>query len=266
MKALALSLLLASGGLLVSPSVLAETKHAESSAEQDLGSSGNAPVEAADDAASQSEPAPGVEVGNHAGPDGAYEPTQPFDKAARDRKPETFGHAGQVGVRAAITFAYKVNFRADDSPGCDDGTISVATPEKKVCPVGTPPAIDLALSYAVLDALELFVWARLGLGQEAVTHTAASRIFGAGLRIYTMPDQRFKLFLEPAVAFEVEGSTDATTNRNYDVDLLAHLHIGGQFDFAKAIGAYVSVGPEAAFVRGISVAMGGTIGVQARFP
>jgi hypothetical protein len=193
---------------------------------------------------------------------GDYEPTRPFEKAERERKPVTFGHGSQFGLRVGMTFPFKVNFRMDDSPPCDNGEV----PEKKVCPVSTPPTLDLALSFAVLDALEPFVWVRLGLGEEKVTHTDAARLFGAGVRIYTMSESRFKLFIEPSAAIELEGSTDAVTSRNYQTDLLAHLNIGGQFDFSRYFGLFVSAGPEATFFRSVSLAVAGTIGVQGRVP
>lgn len=251
MKALFFATLLACGSLLSSPA-LAQT-------DDDLGAADNAPTDA-----EATETASDADV--EANEKGRYEPTRPFDKAERERRPETFGHFGQFGIRAGITFPYKINFRMDDSPPCDDGSVSVTNPEKKVCPTGTPPALDLALSFGVLDALEPFVWVRLGLGQEKTTHTASTLGFGAGVRIYTMSESRFKVFFEPAAAVLTEGASNPQPGRNYQTDILAHLHVGGHFDFMRHVGASISLGPEASFFRAITVGIAGTIAVQARFP
>jgi hypothetical protein len=220
---------------------------------EDLGAAQNAPSESAAVAASS------PETGN-------YEPTEPFDKAARDRKPVKYGHAGQLTVRAAATLPYKVNFRMDDSPGCSNGKVT----EDKVCAFASPPALEFALGYAIVDAIEPFAWARIGLLPERVTQTAASKLFGAGLRIYPMTDTRFKLLIEPAVAVEIEGSRLKNPQRagkpiNYGTDILVHLNLGGQFEITRNVGVYVSVGPEVAFLRAISLAVNATLGVQARF-
>src|SRR5690606_29842754 len=114
----------------------------------------------------------------------------------------TYGHQGQFGLRLGVGLGYKVLVRADDSPPCDiDGDGDV----ESVCAYNTPGSLDIAASFAVFDAVEPYVWMRLGLGKDDTTLTEATRLIGAGLRVYTMSDAQLKLFFEPALAVEFEG-------------------------------------------------------------
>jgi hypothetical protein len=182
---------------------------------------------------------------------------------AEPSKEDPFSHEEQVGLRVGLTLPYKVNFRFDDSPPCDTRN---PVDEKKVCPIGAPLALDLALSYALSGTIEPFFWVRLGLAAETQTSTAAATIIGAGLRLYTQSGSRFKIYLQPAIAAELEGPTVAIPGRNWETDFVMQVHLGGQYDFNRHVGAYVSVGPSVAVVRALSLGIEGSLGVQARFP
>ncbi|HEX2730793.1 MAG TPA: hypothetical protein VHM70_04280 [Polyangiaceae bacterium] len=195
--------------------------------------------------------------------------------AAQDDKSETpeeptFGHAFQFGLRSNLTLGYQVMLRFDNSPPCGPPAAATAganQEEKKVCGYGTPPALDLALSYALFDSLEPYVWFRLGLGEHEKTYTQASRWAGAGIRIYTRSDSQFKLYFEPAIAIEFEhGTADAPPTAKYDTDFVGHLHFGMQYDFLANLGAYFSVGPNVSFVRAIGTEFEGSLGLQLRGP
>lgn len=183
--------------------------------------------------------------------------------AADDGKEDPLNHQEQFGLRLGLTLPFKVNFRYDDSPPCATRN---PTEEKKVCPVGAPLALDIAASYALTGSIEPFVWGRIGLGDETETSTSAAAIVGAGLRLYTRNTARFKIFLQPAVAAEFEGPTVAIPGRNWETDFLAQVHIGGQYDFMRHVGAFVSLGPSVAVVRAMSLGIEGSVGVQARYP
>lgn len=183
--------------------------------------------------------------------------------AEETTKEDPLNHDEQFGLRLGLTLPYKVNFRYDDSPPCDTRN---PVEEKKVCPVGAPVALDIAGSYALSGTIEPFVWFRLGLADETQTSTAAATIVGAGLRLYTRSAARFKIYLQPALAAEFEGPTVAIPGRNWETDVVAQVHLGGQYDFTRNIGAYVSLGPSVAFVRAMSLGIEGSIGAQARFP
>lgn len=172
------------------------------------------------------------------------------------------GHDGQLGLRIGLAIPFKVNFRYADSPPCG---ISTTGEPKNVCPVSSPAALDFAVSYALTDSLEPFVWYRLGLSDEQDTNTSAASILGAGLRIYTSTSA-FKFMLQPAVAAEFEGPILGTLGMNYGTDFIAQLLVGGQFDFMRHLGAFVAAGPSVSFVRALSLGLEGTLGVQGRFP
>jgi hypothetical protein len=183
--------------------------------------------------------------------------------AADEPKEDPLNHDDQFGLRLGLTLPYKVNLLYDDSPPC--GTRNPVE-EKKVCSIAAPVALDIAASYALSGTVEPFVWFRLGLGAETETSTEAATIVGAGLRLYTRSTARLKIYLQPALAAEFEGPTVSIPGRNWETDVVAQVHLGGQYDFTRNIGAYVSLGPSVAFVRAMSLAIEGSIGAQARFP
>jgi hypothetical protein len=200
-------------------------------------------------------------------------PKQPKEHAPTAAEPEQreadLGHMFQFGGRAGITLPYRVMFRFDDSPSCQ-----ADQPEdnsKPVCGYGAPAQLDLAISFALLDSIEPFVWAAFGLGDDERSNTAALQLFGAGLRIYTLNKQGFKLFFQAAGATETEGMADSslapfTPNANFNTDILLHLNFGGQYDFSRHAGVYLSLGPNVSFVRAITTQLAATVGVQFRAP
>ena len=156
--------------------------------------------------------------------------------------------------------------RFDDSPPCDPPMVG-SQEEKQVCGFPTPAALDFALSFALFDALEPFLWFRMGLAEPEKTFTEAQRWAGAGLRIYTMSDTQLKLFFEPAVALAFEGATSgAPAGANYDTDVVGHVHFGLQYDFVRNFGAFFSAGPNVSFVRAIGTEFEGALGLQVRGP
>jgi hypothetical protein len=192
------------------------------------------------------------------------------ESGAASDKPEgeepTFGHGGQFGLRSDLALGYKVLIRFDDSPPCDLPTLGTDE-EKQVCGFANAPALDLALSYALFDSIEPYLWFRLGLGEPEKTFTSATRWVGAGIRIYTMSDSQLKIFFEPGAAIELEGATaGAPPGANYDTDFVGHVHFGLQYDFLENLGLYVSAGPNVSFVRAIGTDFEGAIGLQLRGP
>lgn len=176
---------------------------------------------------------------------------------------DTYSHVGQVGLRVGLALPFKVNFRFDDSPPCD---IDASGQDKKVCPIAAPVALDLALSYGLSGTVEPFIWGRFGLNSEAQTNTEATTLLGAGLRLYTVRDARLKAFLEPSLGAQFEGPVVALPGRNYETDVLARLHFGGQYDFRPNFGGFVTLGPNVSFVRALSLGIELNFGVQARLP
>lgn len=188
------------------------------------------------------------------------------DQAIDEGDDTDYGHFFQFGARAGLSLPYKVMARFDDSPPCD--VEDAVDAGGKVCGFGSAPALDVGLSFAPFDAIEPYLWLRLGLGEEERTNTAAVSLFGAGVRIYTMSDSMFKLFFEPALAIEAEGAADESlfAEANYDTDFLVHLNFGGQIDFSRYAGIYFAAGPNVSFVRAITTTLELNAGLQLRVP
>ncbi|MES1174090.1 MAG: hypothetical protein ABUL62_07150 [Myxococcales bacterium] len=208
--------------------------------------------DAASDTGASSKPAP------------AADNATPEKSAAKD----SFGHGGQFGLRAGLVGGYNMIFRYDQSPLC-------APPEagkdpQKVCGHAAPLAFELAASYALLDFVEPYAFLRLGLGGETQTHTSPVKILGLGARVYTMSDSAFKIFIDPALAWELEGGTSDAAAYNpkavYKKDLLIHLGAGPQFDFSRYAGVFVDAGLTTGILRAIHTELELQLGVQARFP
>lgn|GEM_PF-826524 len=195
------------------------------------------------------------------------------DKGGGEHADEQFGHGMQFGLRADIVGGYRMIFRYDKSPFCHSPKGVVDKDEQKFCGNAAPMAVDVALSFAIVDFAEPYVWARFGLAGEASTNTKAITAFGAGARIYTMSDSKFKIFVEPAVGVEVEGGADNAQWRfdngqtpDYKTDFLFHLGVGPQYDFARAFGVYVNAGMTTGVLRYIHTELELSLGAQVRVP
>lgn len=198
----------------------------------------------------------------------------PAESKPAESKDERYGHALQFGLRAALTGGYRVIFRYDKSPFCRvPDPFKSDKDQQKFCGSGAPLALDLALSFGVLDFIEPYVWGRFGLKGEAATNTSALTAFGAGARIYTMSDSKLKIFVEPAVGVETEGggSSPAWTFMNgtkpeYKTDFLFHLAVGPHYDFARQFGIYMNAGLTTGVLRYIHTELELSGGLQARVP
>lgn len=205
------------------------------------------------------------------------EPPKTKAEAEPEKKSDTFGHFFQFGLRAGLVGGYDMIFRYDQSPFCAnyDTTKGGTKDQQKFCGHGAPLAMDFAASFALLDSVEPYIWARIGLGHDSITDTHPVRMYGVGARIYTMSDSAFKIFVDPAVAWEVEGGdgrvpgaaiTLPDYHPTYKKDLIFHLAAGPQFDFAKYVGVFLDAGLTTGILREIHTTLELQGGVQARFP
>lgn len=201
---------------------------------------------------------------------------------AAEAKPEgvepSFGHGMQFGLRAAIVAGYRMVFRYDESPFCrEPDPAKLDKDQAKLCGHWAPPAIDLALSFAPLDFVEPYAWLRLGLSAEEQTDTKPLVVVGAGARIYTTNEAKFKIFIEPAIAAELEDGrgdpdwlmTDDMGNTRapeYKTDLLFHLAVGPQYDFVRYVGVYAHAGITTGVLRYIHTELELSLGLQVRAP
>ncbi len=186
-----------------------------------------------------------------------------------------FGHFGQFGLRVGIVGGYRMIFRYDDSPLCrqPDPAKGGYKEQQQFCGHGAPLALDVALSFAPLDSVELFGWGRFGLSGEEQTDTEAVKAFGVGLRLYSMSTSKLKIFVQPAAAMSFEGGGTNPLWQNYlgfqpsyDADLLFQLSVGPQYDFNRYFGLYASAGVTVGVLRAMSASLEGTLGVQGRLP
>lgn len=201
------------------------------------------------------------------------EHSNPEDKGGSEHADDKFGHGMQVGLRADIVGGYRMIFRYDKSPFCHTPKGVADKDEQKFCGNAAPMAMDVALSFAIVDFAEPYAWARFGLGGEASTNTEPVMAFGAGMRIYTMSDSKFKIFVEPAVGVEVEGGAgnkrwafDNGATPDYKTDFLFHLAVGPQYDFARAFGVYMNAGMTTGVLRYIHTELEVSLGAQVRVP
>ena len=197
---------------------------------------------------------------------------EPADEPAQPTKVDkAFGHLKQFGLRVGLVGGYNMIFRYDQSPLCApyDAAKSL-NDQQKFCGHAAPLALDIAASFAVLGSLEPYLFMRLGLAGETQTDTLPIKVIGAGTRIYTMSDSAFKIFIEPALAYEFEGSAGTVShpgyNPQYKKDLLIHLVAGPQIDVARYVGFYANAGLTTGILRAIHTTLELQAGVQARFP
>ncbi len=231
-----------------------------------------APVEAAAPKPEGSDAPPKTADVPAAGMSDEFSP--PKEDAGSEPADEDFGHGLQFGLRAGVVGGYRMVFRYDKSPFCrSPDPLKVDKDEQKFCGHGAPFGAEVALSFAILDFAEPYAWLRFGFGGEPQTNTEALLAFGVGARIYTMSDSKFKIFVEPALGMELEDGAgnpawtfESGVKPEYKQDFLFHLAAGPQYDFARAVGVYVSAGLTTGVLRYIHTELEVSGGLQLRVP
>jgi hypothetical protein len=202
------------------------------------------------------------------------EPSSPKPPEREVGEDDPYRHGRKFGLRAGLVAGYRMIFRYPKTPYCTkpDPTKAVDS-QQKVCGFGAPLATEVALGFAPLDGLEPYVFGRFGFSGEARTNTQPLQMFGVGARLYTMSDSRFKFFVEPAVAITTEGGAgnatwtfDGQFKPSYEDDLVFHVGIGPQFDFARNVGAFLDAGLDVGVLRSINATLLANLGVQVRVP
>jgi hypothetical protein len=179
-----------------------------------------------------------------------------------------------------------MQFRYDKSPRCAPYNYAKSpSDQQKFCGYGTAPALGIALGFAILDFFEPYAFARFGLSDESsqTNHGKLLQV-GAGARIYTMSDSRFKIFFSPWLGLDLTegpkfpiaagphgdpGADDkaaGVVDAAYRTDLLVHLDIGPQYDFSKGFGVYFSGGLTFQMLSYLGATADLAIGVQLRAP
>jgi hypothetical protein len=181
----------------------------------------------------------------------------------------SYSHFMQFGLRASLVGGYRMVFRYDDSPLCNEDDVGERREDRqKFCGFGGPLAVDLGLSFAVLGPIEPYLWGRFGLTGEANTNTEPVRILGVGTRIYTTSASAFKVYIEPAVAYEFEGGAGHPGYQEFEYkkDLVLHLGVGPQIDVSRGVGLFLNGGMTTGILRAIHASLELQGGVQVRVP
>jgi hypothetical protein len=181
----------------------------------------------------------------------------------------SYSHFMQFGLRASLVVGYRMVFRYDESPLCNEDDVGEPREDRqKFCGFGGPLAVDLGLSFAPLGPIEPYLWARFGLTGEADTNTEPVRILGVGTRIYTTSASAFKVYIEPAVAYEFEGGAGhpGWAEFEYKKDLVLHLGVGPQIDVSQGVGLFLNGGMTTGILRAIHASLELQGGVQVRVP
>jgi hypothetical protein len=188
---------------------------------------------------------------------------------------EDYSHFFQFGIRAGLAAGYRMVFRYDSSPWCNKNQVIPGDPDyeevddrQKFCGFGAPLAVDVGLSFAPLGPIEPYLWGRFGLSGEGNTNTEPVKIIGVGTRIYMSSASSFKVFIEPALAYEFETGAGNAYYEGFDYkqDLVVHLGVGPQIDFARYVGVYLNGALTVGMLRMIHSSLELQIGAQARFP
>jgi hypothetical protein len=214
---------------------------------------------------------PSAEEKAEESPAAAKEQKKPAEATTAEPESEKqFGHGGQAGLRLALNGGYRMIFRFDKSPLCAkyDET-KEPRKQQKFCGHVAPFALDLGLSYAPFDSVEPYLWARFGLTGEDETHTDPVVILGAGVRIYTMSESAFKIFIEPAFGMELEGGDDPIARAHgldleYKTDVLFHAAAGAQVDVSENFGFFLDAGLTTGILRAIHSTLEVNLGIQGR--
>ncbi len=195
------------------------------------------------------------------------------DTDARDDASEDsarFDHLGQVSARLGVVLGYRMYFRYPESPYCSKPDPTKGDDQQKLCGFPAPLALDAAIGFAPLSSFEPFLWGRFGLAKETETNTSALVLLGAGFRLYTMTDSPIKVFLEPAIALEFEGSAgnplweSGPDDVSYKQDLIFKFGAGPQFELGRGLGLYGTGGLTMGVLRAIHANMQLELGLQGR--
>jgi len=201
---------------------------------------------------------------------------------------DDYGHAHQFNFRTEFLTGYRMQLRYDKSPRCAPYNYEKPNraDQQKFCGYGAAPGLGIALGFALIDSFEPFAFMHFGLSDEA-SQTNAGKLLqvGAGARLYTMSDSRFKIFFSPWLGVDLTpgpvqeqaagqvrgdpGFDDAQAQipkEAFRTDLLVHLDIGPQYDFSKGFGVYLSGGLTFQMLRYLGASADLAIGVQLRAP
>jgi hypothetical protein len=176
---------------------------------------------------------------------------------------DTFSHKGQVGINIQGGMGFRALFPYDEG-FCGELKDDGSGENKPNCLARSPFALDFHLGYGVLDKLELFVQARIGLERDIGANTSADgpRIFelSPGIRGYIAELGTTRFFST------LQFALDLTDYHIDEADYGVRNTNGFQLDLHKTFGIYLYFGEVVSWRRWLRFEVEAGIGVQARFP
>lgn len=176
---------------------------------------------------------------------------------------DTFSHKGQIGINIQGGMGFRALFPYDEE-FCGELKGDGTGENKPNCLARSPFGIDFHLGYGVLDTLELFAQARIGLERDigANTMSEGPRIFelAPGIRGYIgeVGSSRFFSTLQFSLDltdYHIDGADYGVRNTN-----------GFQLDLHKTFGIYLYFGEVVSWRRWLRFEVEAGVGLQARFP
>lgn len=188
------------------------------------------------------------------------------ERARQQREREALrrrDHQYQVGVRLGIgvPYRFRLQYGGDDAAQCEESTESF-------CNGLGEAMLDVGLEFAFTPTLELFTILRIGLANESFTGANTLQL-GLGIRTYTNPTDLVKVYLGAALMFDFGSIDEANRARVGDYgsfDFGLRGQIGVQFDVIRYLGIFLQIDPQVFFLRYLDAALGGSLGLQGRFP
>lgn len=175
---------------------------------------------------------------------------------------DSFSHRGQIGFNLQGGFGYRATFPYGEE-FC--GQRAADGSNKPNCLGRSPFALDLGVSYGVLDLLELFVELRVGLERDFGERPGDSGprvlVLAPGIKGYIAEVGQLRLFSTLQVPIDFTGYGQFSK-----VDLGVRNVNGFQLDVHRTTGIYFYVGETASFRRWLRFEIEGGLGMQARFP
>jgi hypothetical protein len=184
------------------------------------------------------------------------------DREARGGTSFAYNHQGQFGLYVQFGLGYRALFRYNENDFC-------GTAGSGVCTGFGSPWIELGLSYAPTNRIELITDFRIGLTNDFSPDTALVKAprelaIAPGVKVYLNEKGSVKWFGTLQVAIDFTDYTADGVAASIDVGI--RNKNGLLVDLHRTFGVYGFFGEEVSFVRWFRVELDFGVGMQARFP
>jgi hypothetical protein len=189
------------------------------------------------------------------------------DKEATGGTTITYKHKGQVGIYTQLGVGYRAIFPYHSNDFCGESTATGGA--KSACTGFTPGFIDVGISYAFTNTVEVLGDVRIGLGQDFKPETASGAAphvlaIAPGFKFYVNEAGSVKWFSTVQLAIDLTDYSTSGVAASTDIGLK---NVNGILvDLHRTFGIYGHVGETVSFVRWLSFELDFGIGMQVRFP